>query len=1036
MTIKNLLLILALLCGIAASAAKVALIPAAPELAPVADQVLVTMPNDSGIEFLERAGIEAVLKERKLTAAGLTGSNLADMSKTIHADLFAVITAKPAPKGKKEAVVSGLIVYDARNGFRLVNAAVSEQDAVKEIVERLQQAQDIIKHPEKQILLSIVTVRDAGVPEKHKYQMAFITAELDRQLSSIPGVVMLERDYLDSVNQERKITGQMFNLAPSARLLRLEFSPVDSSDKIALTVRVTDVTGKEQIRYKIDDAFNSPDNTVKNMLANLTEKLKFTQPPSATAVSRQAEAARYYEEYSLLLHHEDYDMARGKLQSAIALRPDSPEYRMAMIPLLFKYIYHLHNDLSGKKLDFSFDNKFSKAEEALQVCDEVSRDFPEYNKGIYKEMAGILRLMSFVMSCADNSSWQRMIEFADKVRPKIEAEFDPHLSGGIRSIEELESYRRYFLSTCDFYYYFDGVKFSDGILKHGLEMLRLSSDFFRRNPQLIPDDIDRQDEIIDLRFPYVMREHEKQAKYFVINSTDYIKAAKTHPLKAAKILGLTLELCQKTISSNYNDVIFRTNMQEYCRTVAALKIPHIPAHSTICYHAFLDFTGPRLLNVAEEIVTAQFSRTTSTAPTEKMLKAIMQEQNLDLFAQKVIAVVPQLKQLRPQIFTDSKIRGYPGLLANRLYYGLRQNNENCRKALEVLMDGTQITPMLSLEKLLIPGSKIEHSRIVRATWYSKMIYLLVLNSESKLPSSGRLSIISFNPEDGTAKNLTLIPSTSNLNPDRVRGFSVSENYASMINDESMLLLPLDGSPVTELKDLPGKNIRASAVLGGRVYVFTCRSSQTGSPQEAFLISCLPDGSDRKIHISSQREEKQNFLDRNPSYIWDAFTDAAKKRILFFILSPLENCGLWEFYPESGKINKLISGNSYRSVFSETRKIGKRIFFTFDGKTCMFDCRDDQYTIIHEDKNSNGFNPTTYFLMQGDRLCLLRPTLLLICPSGRMEQSPFIFLPELETSISCPDMTWINPINIFPHTDGSSVIVILDKRIYKVTLKEE
>ena len=75
----------------------------------------------------------------------------------------------------------------------------------------------------------------------------------------------------------------------------------------------------------------------------------------------------------------------------------------------------------------------------------------------------------------------------------------------------------------------------------------------------------------------------------------------------------------------------------------------------------------------------------------------MQEQNLDLFAQKVIAVVPQLKQLRPQIFTDSKIRGYPGLLANRLYYGLRQNNENCRKALEVLMDGTQITPMLSLE---------------------------------------------------------------------------------------------------------------------------------------------------------------------------------------------------------------------------------------------------------------------------------------------------------------------------------------------------
>ena len=135
--------ILILLCScMVVNAAKVALIPTAPELEPVADQVLAAMSNDSGVEFLERTDIETILKERNLTAAGLTGTNLIDLSKTIHADIFAVITAKSDKKG---AAISGLIVYDARNGFRLVNATLSEQDAVKDIVERLRRAQEILK---------------------------------------------------------------------------------------------------------------------------------------------------------------------------------------------------------------------------------------------------------------------------------------------------------------------------------------------------------------------------------------------------------------------------------------------------------------------------------------------------------------------------------------------------------------------------------------------------------------------------------------------------------------------------------------------------------------------------------------------------------------------------------------------------------------------------------------------------------------------------------------------------------------------------
>ncbi|MHB9139736.1 MAG: hypothetical protein ACYC4Q_10070, partial [Victivallaceae bacterium] len=162
----------------------------------------------------------------------------------------------------------------------------------------------------------------------------------------------------------------------------------------------------------------------------------------------------------------------------------------------------------------------------------------------------------------------------NKVRPRIQEEkrsnFKFDLSGGINSIDELEYYRNYLFPTYGFCNYFDNKKYCDILLARGLKTLQLSADLFSRNPQLIPDDIDRQNEIIDLKFPESAGERKKQMEYFIINASDCIDAAKRHPLKAANYIGYTLELCRNTVLSNYDEAIFIKNM----RHVSKAQLTH------------------------------------------------------------------------------------------------------------------------------------------------------------------------------------------------------------------------------------------------------------------------------------------------------------------------------------------------------------------------------------------------------------------------------------------------------------------------------
>jgi len=303
---------------------KIALIGDSEQTNQVADMVLAKLANNDKLEFLERSAIEQVLKEHKLQGSGLNSKQIPLIANVLHADVFAVLSSAQV---KNKTVPSSLRIFDARNGFCLLDTALpAKAEKCADFVNaKLKSAVKILSDPKSLKFVSILAVRNAGAPEKYKRQMANTAMEVERRLIAMPDVAVLERSELGLVNKERKITGKSFKLAPSAYLLDFEFSPASSADKVDLKVYVLNVSGKELTSFKFPDCLKTPPQQIIKVLAKYLK----TSPPLQLSDNKE-EARRFWAEYKYAARAGKYDTAEYKLETVIALVPDSPVYRHEM----------------------------------------------------------------------------------------------------------------------------------------------------------------------------------------------------------------------------------------------------------------------------------------------------------------------------------------------------------------------------------------------------------------------------------------------------------------------------------------------------------------------------------------------------------------------------------------------------------------------------------------------------------------------------------------------------------------------------------
>jgi hypothetical protein len=287
----------------------------------------------SGVEMLERAAIDRVLAEHKLTLSGLVAADQAvAIGKLLTVDLFAVLDA-----GADAKEVGGLVIFDAHTGVRLWDAALpaGKFDAtVRGVVDAVAAARQ--KHQKVKQLrpVCVLTVRNVDLPRDMDAFCDSVGLLLERRLVASPDLAVLERRRLNQVNRERDLptASPLRQLLASVVTLELEVGRSAEKDGLRATALLSDGQGKSLGKATVEIGKRDAAALSAALLRETARVLEAKVAPAEP--ERKREAARFLREAEFYLGHKDPVRALPAAQSAQALSPDDPSLRVAAARIL------------------------------------------------------------------------------------------------------------------------------------------------------------------------------------------------------------------------------------------------------------------------------------------------------------------------------------------------------------------------------------------------------------------------------------------------------------------------------------------------------------------------------------------------------------------------------------------------------------------------------------------------------------------------------------------------------------------------------
>lgn len=236
------------------------------------DIAIAELSNDKDIELLERSQIRKILDEHKLNVSGLGVSELKKYFP--HGDIFVMINPDRT------------VIFNAKNGFRLADEKNGNtSDLIRKSIKK--------RHAVNPVFLSIITIRDVGIPKRMKSKIEEVVTNLERKLMEFDNIQMLERNRLGAVNLERDVSGTAFELTPSAKLLSMEFEAGSSAEEVKIKIIISDLAKKEFARLNYSGDFDSIDIIATTLSCEIVSKLNIAESvPQKTATKHNSETAQ------------------------------------------------------------------------------------------------------------------------------------------------------------------------------------------------------------------------------------------------------------------------------------------------------------------------------------------------------------------------------------------------------------------------------------------------------------------------------------------------------------------------------------------------------------------------------------------------------------------------------------------------------------------------------------------------------------------------------------------------------------------------
>lgn len=1000
----------------------IAIIGDSVETQKVAD--LVSSSLSKQYSLIERTELEKLLKERKLSAAGIGAKEIIEISPMIHADYF--ITINSAESNKK-TIPSRLLIFDARNGFRLLDSHLPDDTenaaeySVREIRKTLAAAHDT----KDKKFLSVLSIRNAGVPQKHEPDLANIALEVERNLSKSPNVELLERDNLGMVNLERKLSESFSKLTASAYLLDFEFLPGPTEGHVNLSLNILDSSGKKLSQIKIDDCLKYPPKTIETALSELSQFLSLPLP--ANTVSGKEEAKRFFNEYKFARRVGELGNAERKLQAAIALDPNVPQYRFELAYLQPEKVRYSETE------EKNINNFIDAGNRALDIIDETLERFPDCPKKNYHcYFEKIDRRENDILNYKKNFSPEtkkKMDEFGERYRKchdgqaRYYEKFD--LSDGINSLKEMKNFHNYNAITNRYLYFFDDKKATAILLTKAMDELNISAEFLKKNQELLKK-ISYEEQFLIFIPEASCLLPEALSENFVKNSESLSSAAMEHPSPAVRAYGLNLDLFRKTIISNYDPEEFSQNADIMFQEFDKLEIASFPDHGTIFPYMPRDLHIHRKIDKIYSRKQIEYLRETKRPVKWRLISSYLyaytySDENPGDLAKEIEFLEPELTALKNSKDIYPHFRRDTSYAFRKWAERLPPEKPQYEKALRIL----EIPGNVKAEILLNNESFPEYSHATAIQEADGKVYILEsVGSYYHIyeldPQTEKISLAAHTEKSFYSSNRSF-----GDNP-----FAVSKKYFLIGGEKVILVIPRNGQSPYFIENLPEKYLNSLTILDERIYAISSK----------ILYSMLPDGSDRKIHISTMRTDKKCSLDKTlPFHMPNLIADPMKKRILITVNNDKID-GLWELSIKTGETKQLIAfdRNTYESSVLQVGNmlyIGNRLF----GSNYTFDMATNNMDFVYLSRNTSSLKylkgpkpryvhdlaiDPPFFCREkqlwfggGYSIVFVNPEKLLYPEYIRLElKHP-------------PNLTFF-----YPHPDGVSVYAFSGKNIYKLTPK--
>ena len=976
------------ICGLSlfaqAVTVRIAVIGDSPQANKTADMVLVKLSKTSSVELLERQRIEEVLKERKLQSSTLAGRKFIKLGKILHTDIFALIHS-----GDKKAVPVGLRIFDAKNGFIILDTALPSGDITSQsefICKKLKSSLESMKG--KLISIAVLTIRNAGVETQLFYKCIGLTANINRTLIASPNIAMLERTNLDMVNRERKIAEKYYDLNHADLLIDFEFLPMDSPEKIKLNIRIFDRRGKvlKTLNYRnIIQNGIAPKDICNDILAFLKAK------PGIISSNPKQEAKRFYQEFCYIRRF-NFDESRRNISAAIALEPKDLNYRRDFAYLLI--------DEAGEKISPEKDNRkyFKMLRQGLQLLSEIRKTYPDYHKknlfslkenvfNTFLNRYSSKKIPAELIECAKIFRWHSQNEMFKyySMKPDNTKAFD--------SVKEIRKACNILQRSHIANKYLSQQMAIDAYFTDMDSYLDRSRDFFIKKPTLLKTiSPDKQIYLGPLVMPVIFTGTTTSKLFFKTadKNRKIITKMKQHPLPIIKTQGALLELHANLYKDNFSVEPFKHDVAEYFKCLKMFFPSSKASINTLRNWNSWEWLGA-YLSYQHNI------------PTSSELRIVLDEQgflfmlkqniyNIDnLFAHILLAknnkieflkrvmVLEKLKSMKHVSSYDSshidiRLKMYMNEVKPILAgYG----QDKLYDKLEASVGIRKVKPFSMVTERLLSGQSMfwqisgGNSRIIAAELLKNKVYFCYMDFKRiKGPKIFEISL-SLASLDINTKSPTIISSHKGL----LKNSRFGQIYNSLIYDgsfylacrEGVLVFPLDGGSPYVIDKLPAEYVYTVAGLNRRIYIAmegNDDSNKNTQPSKLILISCKADGSDRKIIFSSLDRRKRNIFDQDKpfkiEYIWG---DEKRNRLLILACKPFG--GLWEFYPDTNKAKCLC--NLSPLSYGWGKYMNGKLYFSMNNSVYFaYDLKNNVSRFLYSNKGEK-----SYYTSITDKYCKLK-----------------------------------------------------------------